>query len=178
MRRATESGFSLIEILVVVMIIMILVALIVVATGGHTTAAQVEKTKAMIQKLELGLKEYKAKYKKYPPSDAAYSTKPLHQYLGHKLRRVISFDASGNEWVEEEAILQFTNEEVVGGDPQVKYDDIADAWLKPMKYKNPGGNWTGAGGLDHRKYCDVWSLGYVDSEGTRHRITNWKPDEY
>jgi general secretion pathway protein G len=105
--RAARSayGFTLIEIMVVVIIIGLLAAFIVPQIMGRVDDARVAKAKQDIQSLETALTMYRLDNSKYPTSEqglAALATQPTdpsikHWRPGGYLQRV-SKDPWGNEY--------------------------------------------------------------------------------
>jgi general secretion pathway protein G len=106
-RRATgsASGFTLIEIMVVVIIIGLLAAVIVPQVISKVDEAKVTKAKSDIQSLETALTMYRLDNSKYPTTEqglAALSTQPTdpsikHWRPGGYIQR-ISKDPWGNDY--------------------------------------------------------------------------------
>jgi general secretion pathway protein G len=69
LRRARERGFTLIEIMVVVIIIGLLAAVIVPSVINKVDDARISKAKADIQGLETALTMYRLDNSKYPTTD-------------------------------------------------------------------------------------------------------------
>ena len=103
--RGRAGGFTLIEIMVVVVIIGLLAAVIVPTVISKVDEARVAKAKQDIQSLETALTMYRLDNSKYPTSEqglAALSTQPTdpsikHWRPGGYLQRV-SKDPWGNEY--------------------------------------------------------------------------------
>lgn len=66
MERRRERGFTLIEIMVVVVIIGILAALVITQIAGRDDAAKAAATKAMIAQVASGLDMFKLDHNRYP----------------------------------------------------------------------------------------------------------------
>jgi general secretion pathway protein G len=104
-RRATQHGFTLIEIMVVVIIIGLLAAVIVPSVISKVDEARVTKAKADIQSLETALTMFRLDNSKYPNTDqglqslAVQPTDPSirHWRQGGYLQRV-SKDPWGNDY--------------------------------------------------------------------------------
>jgi general secretion pathway protein G len=104
-RRGRASGFTLIEIMVVVVIIGLLAAVIVPTVISKVDEARVAKTKQDIQSLETALTMYRLDNSKYPTTEqglAALTTQPTdpsikHWRPGGYLQRV-SKDPWGNDY--------------------------------------------------------------------------------
>lgn len=65
--RTARSGFTLIELMVVILIIAILASLLLVAVWGATAKAHDARTLIEIDQLAQALEAYKSKYGEYPP---------------------------------------------------------------------------------------------------------------
>jgi general secretion pathway protein G len=104
-RRAHQGGFTLIEIMVVVIIIGLLAAVIVPTVINKVDDARISKAKADIQSLETALTMYRLDNSKYPTTDqglqalVAQPTDPSvrHWRPGGYLQRV-SKDPWGNDY--------------------------------------------------------------------------------
>lgn len=69
--RRARCAFSLIEVLVVMAVIGLLAGLITGLSGRARAKARVAATQAQIEKVKLGLEEYKLEYGRYPRVDSA-----------------------------------------------------------------------------------------------------------
>ena len=104
-RRSSQNGFTLIEIMVVVVIIGLLAAFIVPQVMGRVDEARVTKVKGDVQMLETALSMYRLDTARYPTSQQglmALVTKPEDPAVrnwktGGYLSRV-SKDPWGNEY--------------------------------------------------------------------------------
>jgi general secretion pathway protein G len=103
--RAPQHGFTLIEIMVVVIIIGLLAAVIVPTVINKVDDARISKAKADIQSLETALTMYRLDNSKYPTTDQGLQalvvqpTDPSvrHWRMGGYLQRV-SKDPWGNDY--------------------------------------------------------------------------------
>ncbi len=103
--RAAQRGFTLIEIMVVVIIIGLLAAVIVPQVINKVDEARISKAKADIQSLETALTMYRLDNSKYPTTDQGLQalvvqpTDPSirHWRIGGYLQRV-SKDPWGNDY--------------------------------------------------------------------------------
>jgi general secretion pathway protein G len=98
-------GFTLIEIMVVVVIIGLLAAVIVPSMFGRVEEARVAKAKSDIQAIETGLTMYKLDNFKYPSTDlglSALSTRPndptVRNWRAEGYLKRISKDPWGNPY--------------------------------------------------------------------------------
>ncbi|HZL71759.1 MAG TPA: prepilin-type N-terminal cleavage/methylation domain-containing protein [Planctomycetota bacterium] len=66
--RTSNSGFTLIEMLVVIVILGILMSLAIVGVSSAMKSARVTKTEALIENLAGGCETYRTKWGDYPPS--------------------------------------------------------------------------------------------------------------
>jgi general secretion pathway protein G len=101
----SARGFTLIEIMVVVVIIGLLAAVIVPSMFGRVEEARVAKARSDIQAIETGLTMYKLDNFKYPSTDlglAALSTRPndptVRNWRAEGYLRRISKDPWGNPY--------------------------------------------------------------------------------
>ena len=164
MKRRT---FTLIEILMVMVIIALLMGL---AIGGANMASRKSaegKTKALLQKMETALEQYRTDWGMYPPrlpdyevkwDESGLADKRGTPYLGQDQGYVADSDSSHN-------------------------NIYRDAWGRPFYYRCPGT-------MNAEKY-DLWSTGHDEKHGDEGTsvsdaltaksrdsddITNWKRD--
>lgn len=69
MKRRTAVGFTLIELMVVILILAILAALVVPRVIGHTSEAKVSKAKSDIATYANALQMFRLKCDRYPTTD-------------------------------------------------------------------------------------------------------------
>jgi general secretion pathway protein G len=67
-RRARRAGFTLLEILIVVVIIGMLAAIVLPRVTGHTDMARATAARAEIQSFKVALESFKYHFKRYPTS--------------------------------------------------------------------------------------------------------------
>jgi general secretion pathway protein G len=98
---AARSGFTLIEIMLVVVIIGILAAIILPNLGGKTKQASISATKASIANISLAIDSYEVDNGAYPPSLQALITKgsELHWNGPYLKKTAIPKDDWGKEFI-------------------------------------------------------------------------------
>lgn len=68
--RRRSAGFTLVEIMAVVLIILVLAGLILSMAGNATREADIASTKALLERIGVGLEGYKAETGQYPVGTA------------------------------------------------------------------------------------------------------------
>ena len=109
-RRMTRAGFTLIEILLVLLIIGMLAGVAVMIVPGILESAKIDVTKGKIDKVYGSVETYALKFG-YPAEDQglnALVTKPTFEN-----------EELGKDW----------------RGPYLNADDLKDAWDKPLVYK-------------------------------------------
>jgi len=151
MRKSAQSGFTLVELIIVIAIILILAAMLVVAVATITTKAQYAKTEAVVKLLDDGCKNYKVEFGVFPPNDKGDS-RCLHLYLGSE--RVVVLDTAVGVKTTKPPLIQFKTDQLraTAGPPDVKNPVTpVDAWDEPIRYANPG--------RQVKNGVDIWSAG-------------------
>ena len=100
-RSHSRSGFTLIEVLLVVVIIGILAAIVVPRLGGRTKEAQISATKSSVASISLALDVYEVDNGTYPASLQSLLTKGSEQnWRGPYLKKAeMPLDPWGHEFV-------------------------------------------------------------------------------
>ena len=125
MKRSVRGGFTLVEIMVVVIIIGVLAALIVPSLFSRTGKAKVSVAKQQIATLESSIQLFQQDYGRFPESLQELVNPPV--------------DAEGGGGATP---------------PSVKPKDLTDPWGNEFVYRYPGQNWafdlvsTGADGQE------------------------------
>ena len=99
--KASAAGFTLIEVLLVVVIIGILAAIVVPRLGGRTKEAQVAAARATFDGLSLAIDQYEVDNGSYPASLQALLTKGSESnWKGPYLKKgTLPLDPWGKEYV-------------------------------------------------------------------------------
>lgn len=176
MRR--KSGFTLVELLVVITIIVLLLALLASMIQGMVEKARNTKTAALIKILDEGCQRYKTETNSYPPMAPYSDSRCLHYYLGKELQIPTGRDReTGNPtgWKKLPPIVQFKADQLdlpAGRDsldpvlqPPVP---VIDAWGKAIQYRPYPGQ-------RNPTFVDIWSRGKEDSI-EEDDITNWNKE--
>jgi prepilin-type N-terminal cleavage/methylation domain-containing protein len=75
--KAEESGFTLIELMIVIVILGVLAGIVIFAVGGITDNGNVAACKSDVKTVDVAVEAYKAKNGSYPPNlDPALTTTP------------------------------------------------------------------------------------------------------
>jgi len=173
---ASEGGFTLVEILVVITIVTLLVSLLVVLISNIIDRARYAKTAATVKLLDEACKTYHLDFGVYPPNDKQDS-RSLHLHLGipRKIQTVKS-DMGAGLFTTKPPIVEFQRDMLQEGksaviDPLRNPLPIVDGFDQLIRYANPG--------KYNKKFVDIWSPGkdgkdqYVDTDKDYDDVTNW-----
>jgi general secretion pathway protein G len=96
-KRAGEGGFTLIELMIVIVILGILAAIVVFAVGGIQNRGEDSACKANVKTVEVALEAFYAKTGAYPAANdyAALTTAP-NKFLKTVPPASVTFDANGD----------------------------------------------------------------------------------
>ena len=153
--KKRRSGFTIIELIVVMTIILILAGLITGAAQQAKQRAMIAKARSMIAALETALGMYQSDIGSYPASGIG------NLYTGLTSSSGLSTAAAAN-WAG--PYMNFQTNEVSG-------TNRLDSWGIAYHYTNPGATTHNFG-----NYIDIWSNGpnKADNSGASDDITNWK----
>jgi len=132
------GGFTLVEMLVVIVIIGILLSLLAVWITHTTEHGRYAATQARIRTLDAGCSDYRTDHGLYPPMTYVGSQN-LHFYLG--AARVVPVPAGGT--VTRPPYVEFPRHWLQPGmstslPPPVSF--VYDAWDRVIEYQSPGVN--------------------------------------
>ncbi|MFH0954389.1 MAG: type II secretion system major pseudopilin GspG [Verrucomicrobiota bacterium] len=99
--RISRSGFTLIEILLVVVIIGILVGIAIPRLGGRVRQAQIAAAEADVSNIGMALRLYEVDNGTYPPSLQGLLTAPggAQNWRGPYLEKGMPKDPWGNDYI-------------------------------------------------------------------------------
>ena len=181
--RKQGNGFTLIELLVVIAILGFLAATLVVAAVGLKQRAKVEKTVALVRRLDTACEAYFTKFQDYPSAFARLtaadkqagaswapitSDKYLFDFLGRPLQAVTSYGPGGGKIETLPPFLEFTASEVSGPWTGAQSVEIRDSWGNPIWYELPG--------FTHGSQYPDTSRGATSSTNSRFDITSPGPN--
>lgn len=160
-----SSGFTIVELVVVMTIILILAGLITGAAQKAKERAMVAQTRAMISGLETALGMFQTDLGGYPTGTNAQLVINLTTLGGTYVIVPTTYTTTTVAgW--SGPYMNFKQGEVVGG-------TVRDAWARDFHYTNPGT--AHAGGPDYTTYIDIYSDGpnRTDNAGGGDDVSNW-----
>ena len=163
--RKHKSGFTIIELIVVMTIIIILAGLVTTAAQKAKQQAMVAQARAMISGVETALGMFQADLGGYP-SPARGNTNlvtALQTSAGFYVVGTVEFPLPTTNW--SGPYMQFKQGELNGG-------AVQDAWHNAFTYR-AGTDHTGTGGPNYTTYIDLFSNGPDGTTGTADDISNW-----
>lgn len=171
----SKAGFTLIEIMVVIVIITILVGIVIGASKYSQTKACTSRAKAEIAAMETALESFKSDNGYYPvstdnPANNTLNSILLYNSLAAGPKVYFSFKAN--------QLRNFGGVATVStfcptGTTVTNVPNVAiiDPFGVPYDYfQNP----CGSGGLNNSATFDLWSYGPDNANNTADDITNWK----
>ncbi|MCP4252911.1 MAG: prepilin-type N-terminal cleavage/methylation domain-containing protein [Candidatus Scalindua sp.] len=142
----SQSGFTLIELMVVIGIIIVIAAAVLTVIPGMRQKAQEKATKAFMERLEVALEQYYNDYRSYPPGDITGVKTALDPS-----------DTTSKQYIE------FKDSEVNSD------NEIVDYWGNPFVYATPGTQNTSTYDL----YSEGADGASASSGGDADDINNW-----
>jgi general secretion pathway protein G len=159
-RGKGKSGFTLIELMVVIVIIMVLMGIVIGAAKYAHTKGATSRAQAEIAMIENALENYKSDNGIYPGSTATRSSPPAGTEINNSGGLYTALTAP-------KVYMTFRPDQikVTGG---ITY--IVDPFGSPYNYYNI----PGALNQNNSVTFDLWSYGPDGQNGTADDITNWK----
>lgn len=164
-RTQSRTGFTLVELLTVIVIISLLAAITVVGVNAVKDRNNRQATESIISKLVLVMDQYKESCGSLPlvEYDGVNHLNYVNYAWLQNLKLDMAFGAKANK---EKGRTQVVNVTVSG----LPYDVICDIWRHPIKVANPG--------VKNVPGLDVWSMGAdgKDSSAAEQEddVCNWK----
>lgn len=147
--KSVRGGFTLVEVMLVLLIIGVIAAFVVPNLLGSQEEAQISETKNKIQQIEAALDKYRMRYGSYPEGEGV-----------ELLRRLVSATDDLSDEEREKYPKDGFFSIRVNPDQFFK-----DAWGRDVYYSNPGKNNTDR--------FDLYSAGPNKIEGDEDDIVNW-----
>ncbi len=141
----SQSGFTLMELLVVMGIIIVIAAAVLTVIPGMRQKTQEKATKAFMERLEVALEQYYSDSRTYPSGNITSVKTAL-----------APTDTTSKQYIE------FSDSEVNGS-------DIVDYWGNPFVYTEPGTQNTGTYDL----YSEGVDGATTSNGGDADDINNW-----
>jgi prepilin-type N-terminal cleavage/methylation domain-containing protein len=163
-RFASSSGFTIVEMLIVIAIITILMAMLIPVLTTVRRRAQIKSTRALVDGIQDALGRYYIDFDEYPPSNTAglsgaVDPSSLYVYLAGPNGKGID-TVQGGTPCHHDPYLAVPPEYVQRSNGQTL---IVDAWGSPIVYLNCKAHVESGGasaGLCHNpKSFDIYSLG-------------------
>jgi prepilin-type N-terminal cleavage/methylation domain-containing protein len=161
-----SRGFTLVELLVVIVIIAILAASLVVLVRGMVERGRQASTKAMIETLSTACAAYRTEFGLWPPTSPWPGSQSLHFHLGAPYLAEIQAGISSPRPPLAEFRRLWLDASAPGTLPPPPAT-VIDAWSQPIHYQNPGTN--------NPKGVDIWSDGR-DPGDAGDDLSNWIRD--
>ena len=151
--RQANRGFTLLELLVVMAIIGFLAAALTIASAGLKQRSKIEKTGALVRRVDAGCEAYFTHFQDYPADYAKLTAadiksgkvwplihhdKYLYDYLAKPMTVVEGFQATGSKLRNLDPFVEMKDSEVKGPDTGKHTVQALDAWGGPLWYDLPG----------------------------------------
>jgi general secretion pathway protein G len=161
--KKRRAGFTLIELVVVVLILTILMAITVAIVRGVINRARAAATDHLVKTLSVSCEIYRQDFNVYP---IGRDSMALHQALGSPRMVVLDYGPPRTV-VKKGPIIEFTMGMLEPNAPSSvppPASKIMDNWGNEIHYLNPG--------VRNKKGVDIWSDA-ADSKSEEDDITNW-----
>ena len=163
-RKGRVAGFTLIELMVVIVIIAILMSITVGIVQGIMQRARTTRTEGLIKLLTTACDDYLLDFAVYPPGQGSQA---LHQGLGSPRRVPLVRTQEGAIYTSKPPLIEFRAGMLQRGAPSLQpppASPIIDAWDQEIHYHHPG--------VNRKKGVDIWSDG-PKMETKDDDINNW-----
>jgi general secretion pathway protein G len=163
-RRPKSLGFTLVEMLVVIVIIAILMGVAIAIVSGVVRRAQMTRTEVLVRTLTTACEDYRQDFDQYPPGQGS---KALHQALGSPRIVILVREVDGHIYTRKGPLIEFRLGQLEKGAPTAQpppASAIIDAWDNEIRYVRPG--------VHNKKGVDIWSDG-PDKDKKEDDCTNW-----
>ncbi|MFQ5685977.1 MAG: type II secretion system protein GspG [Candidatus Scalindua sp.] len=192
----SKAGFTLLELLVVIVIIMFLAGITIQIVSSIQTNAKKGVTSAQISQQELALKQFESDFGVFPPdsyttspisiggvsipvdSDLDTGSKCLVFFLGSKFTfNTTSFNDIYGPYIEfkRAQLDEVTGADFVDNQPDIKIEGI-NGTTKVYQYKDPFGSYysyDSSSPSNNTASFDIYSFGPDKTPSTSDDITNW-----
>jgi prepilin-type N-terminal cleavage/methylation domain-containing protein len=159
-----RRGFTLIELMVVIVIIAILTSIAIGIVSGIVSKARYAKTEGLIKMLSSACEDYRMDFDQYPPGQ---DSRALHQALGSPRRVPMIRQEQGSIYASKGPLIEFRAGMLEKNAPSLvppPASEIIDAWDQPIHYVRPGKN--------NKKGVDIWSDG-AKMDKKDDDVNNW-----
>jgi prepilin-type N-terminal cleavage/methylation domain-containing protein len=163
-RKGRVEGFTLIELMVVIVIIAILMSIAIAVVQGIVSRARTTRTEGLVRMLSEACNLYKQDFDQYPPGQDSVA---LHQALGSPRIVILSRMQEGNITSRKGPYIEFRAGMLEKGAPSLQPPPpsaIVDAWDNPIHYRSKGQH--------NKKGVDIWSEG-PKKDKQEDDVTNW-----
>ncbi|MFC1668127.1 type II secretion system protein GspG, partial [Chlamydiota bacterium] len=183
MMKRNNSGFTVLELLMVIAIISILAALLLSGVTAATKRGRINATKTLIETISIASRTYRNDFFLYPLDGNGDSGIPgisgespaecLYYFLGAQFVAGVNSSSTNGPYFEfrnrnKKAVTSSTIDFNGDGTSNEPLLAVVDSWGNQLRYSNPGTHNTNS--------IDIYSLGPdgQDDSGNDDDITNWK----